>query len=133
MRARVRTRVSRVVRLDMVGMVATLVIRDFRSLGVASVVMTRLVVSLATAILAVLVWGIAMVLAIILMAPLMRPITISVSVVSVSMVDLVRESVPNLATRFLGLVVFLGLLLPSKTLANTPLRISASWQPSKNS
>ena len=91
-------------------MVATLAILDFRSLGVASVITTRFVVSVAIAVLVVLAWGIAMVLAIILMAPLIRLITVLIFVVSVSTVVTVGESVPVSATRFLGLVIFLGLL-----------------------
>jgi hypothetical protein len=63
------------------------------------------------AILAILAWGIAMVLAIILMVPLVRPITISVFVLSVSMVDVVGGFVLVLTTRFLGLIVSFGLLL----------------------
>ena len=133
MRVRVRMRASHVVRFDMVGMVATLAILDFRSLGVASVITTRFVVLVAIAVLVVLAWGIAMVLAIILMMLLIKPITVKVFVGSLSTVDTVGESVPALATRFLGLVVFLGLLLPSEILATTPLHTSASWQPSKNS
>ena len=89
---------------------ATLVILDFHRLGVALVVMRRFVIFVAIVILAVLAWGIVMVLAIILMALLIRPISVLVFVVSVSMIDMVGESVPVLGTRFLGLIVFLGLL-----------------------
>ena len=92
----------------MVGMVATLAILGFRSLGVALVVTARFIVSVV--ILAILAWGILMVLAIILMAPLVRPITISVFVVSVSMVDAVGGCIPVPTTRFLGLIIFFGLL-----------------------
>ena len=109
-RVRERIRASRVVCFDIVGMVAILVILDFRSLGVASGVTTRFVVLLAIEALAVLVWRIVMVLAIILMMLLIRPITVSVVDMSVVTVDMVGESVPVSATRLLGLVVFLGLL-----------------------
>ena len=84
----------------MVSMVATLVIIGFCSLGVASVIMTRFVISVMIAVLAVLAWRIVMVLAIILMMLLIRPITLLVFVVSVLMVDVVGESVPVSATSF---------------------------------
>jgi hypothetical protein len=71
--------------------------------------MVRFIV--AVVILAILVWGVTMVLAIILMAPFIRPITVSVFVVSVSMVDMVRGFLPVPTTRFLGLIIFFGLLL----------------------
>ena len=93
----------------MVGVVATLAILGFCSLGVASVIMARFIVSIA--ILVILAWGITMVLAIILMAPLVRPISVSVFVVSFSMVNLVRGFVLVPTTRFLGLNIFFGLLL----------------------
>jgi hypothetical protein len=93
----------------MVGMVATLAILGFHSLGIVSVDTARFVILVA--ILAILAWGIAMVLAIILMVPLVRPITISVFVLSVSMVDVVGGFVLVLTTRFLGLIVSFGLLL----------------------
>jgi hypothetical protein len=95
----------------MVGMVATLVILGFCScsLGITLVIMVRFIVSVA--ILAILAWGIVMVLAIILMAPLVRPITVSVFVVSVLMADMVRGFVLVPTTRFLGLIIFFGLLL----------------------
>jgi hypothetical protein len=84
----------------MVGMVATLAILAFRSLGIASVVTMRLVILVEIAVLAVLAWGIVMVLAIILMAPLIRPITILVFVMSVLTINMVRGSVLISATRF---------------------------------
>ena len=93
----------------MMSMVATLAILGFRSLGVASVIMARFTVSVA--VLAIVAWGIVMVLAIILMAPLIRPITILVFVMSVLMVDAVRGFGLVLMTRFLGLIVFFGLHL----------------------
>jgi hypothetical protein len=81
----------------MVGMVATLVIT------------ARFIISVA--ILAVLAWRIVMVLAIILIAPLVRPITVSVFVVSVSMVNVIGGCVSVLTARLLGHIVFFGLLL----------------------
>ena len=92
----------------MVGMVATLAILGFHSLGVTSVIMARFIVSVA--ILSILTWGIPMVLAIILMAPLVRMITVSVFVVSVSMVHAVGGFVLVPMTRSLGLIIFFGLL-----------------------
>jgi hypothetical protein len=94
----------------MVGMVATLAIVDFCRLGIASVITTRFVILVAIVILAVLAWRIAMVLATILMSLLIRPITVSVFVVSVLTINAVGESVPVLASRFLGRVIFFGLL-----------------------
>jgi hypothetical protein len=88
---------------------ATLAILGFRGLGVALVVVTRFVISVA--ILVVLAWRIAIVLAMILMMPLIRPITISVLVVSFLMIDAVGGFVPVPMTRFLSLIIFLGLLL----------------------
>ena len=87
----------------MVGMVATLVILGFGSFGIALVVTTRFIIPVA--ILAVLAWGIVMVLAIILMASLVRPISVSVFVVSVSMVNVIRGFVP-VPTTSLGLIIF---------------------------
>ena len=88
-------------RFDMVGMVATLAILGFHSIGIISVITARFIISVA--ILAILAWGIVMVLAIILMMPLIRLITVLVFVLSVLMVDMVRGFVLVPMTRFLGL------------------------------
>ena len=102
------------------GMVATLEILDFCSLGIASVITTRFVVLVAIVVLAVLAWGIAMVLVIILMTLLTRPITVLVFVVSVLTVNVVGESVSVSVTRFLGLVICLGLLFALQDLGKYP-------------
>jgi hypothetical protein len=104
----------------MMGMVATLEILDFCSLGIASVITTRFVVLVAIVVLAVLAWGIAMVLVIILMTLLTRPITVLVFVVSVLTVNVVGESVSVSVTRFLGLVICLGLLFALQDLGKYP-------------
>jgi hypothetical protein len=52
-----------------------------------------------------------MVLAIILMMPLIRTITVSVFVMLVSMVGMIGGFVPVPTARFLGLIVFFGHLL----------------------
>ena len=94
-------------RLHMVGMVATFtVLGGFRSLGISSVVSTTsLIISMTVAVLSILVWWIAIVRAIVLIAPLIRPITISVSVL---LVTLVSVPVPVTVASVLCLCVFLG-------------------------
>ena len=93
----------------MVGMVASLtVLGGFRSLSVSSIVSTmRLVISVTFMVPSILVWGVAIVWAIVLMEPLIRPMTISVSVLAVPSV-----SVPVLVTvaDAFGCGLFLGLL-----------------------
>jgi hypothetical protein len=93
----------------MVGVVPTLmVLGRFRSLGVSLIVSTmRLVISITVTVLSILAWGIGIVQAIILMVPLTRPMTISVSVLVVTLVGIpVTVTAPGV----LGLGVFLGLL-----------------------
>jgi hypothetical protein len=91
-------------------MVATFaVLSGFRSLCVSSVVITtRFIVSIAAAVPAVLSRGIAVVWAIILMAPLVGPMAISVLFLAVA---LVGTSVLFTTTGGPGLGVLVGLLL----------------------
>jgi hypothetical protein len=93
----------------MVSMMATFaVLSGVRSLRVPSVVITtRFIVSIAVTVPSVLSWGVAIVWAIILMAPLIRAMTISVLFLAVA---LIGTSVSITTARGPGLGFLIGLL-----------------------
>jgi hypothetical protein len=93
----------------MVSMMATFaVLSGFRSFRIPSVVITmRFIISIAVAVPSVLLWGIAVVWAIIVMALFVRPMAISVLVLAVVLVGM---SVSLATTGGPGLGVLVGLL-----------------------
>jgi hypothetical protein len=115
---------------QIVGMVATFtVLGGFRSLGISLVIsMMRLVILMMVAVLSILVWWIAIESVIVLIAPLIRPITISVSVLAVMSISV---PVPVTATSVLSLGIFLGLLFAiheSGILATAHISVMAAFK-----
>ena len=94
----------------MVSLMSTLTVLAIGSLGISPIVLVRFVISVSIPILLVLAWGVAIVRALLLLTSLVWPVLLSVSVVSISMVNTFWRFVAVAAPWFVGLGLVFRLL-----------------------
>ena len=87
----------------MVSLMSTFAVPAVGSLGISPTVLARFVISVSVPILAVLVWGVMIVRTVILMTSLVWPVFLLVSVMSVSMVNMLLRFVATATPCFVGL------------------------------